>query len=182
MKHTAPAAAAALVLALSSPAIAPAMPGQSVGDFRTWAKANSALRGLAQKMNEMTADPYFSATFRTHDGIAAMFTANVGGNNKIFTEDVYVDTNSETYDIQHHLDTAFALVLAVYGDDVASDYRHAAPVGHWKLYGVTTTTALFRGKRFGYQVANYGVELLPLSEVASRAQALSSCVKQECGD
>ena len=62
MKNTWHQVCAASLLALV-PAFAAASPGQTVTQFTTWAKANPALHGLQKKMNEMSAMPYYSATF-----------------------------------------------------------------------------------------------------------------------
>lgn len=174
--------AAVAVAAAYVPASAPAMPGQTAGDFQSWAKGNAALHGLTRKMNEMTADFYYSASFRTPDGLKGAFESTVGGSNKIAFESVAIETQDERYDILQHPQTAAALVRTVYGSDVASDFQSAAKVGSWKLYQDTMRTALYKGTRFGYEVAHEFVQVWPLDQVAVQAKTLASCATRECGD
>ncbi|MBV8721950.1 MAG: hypothetical protein JO277_07355 [Candidatus Eremiobacteraeota bacterium] len=172
----------ALLTLCFAPAAASAMPGQSTHAFTAWAKSNGALHGLTRKMNEMSADPYYSASFRTANGTAGTFVSNVNDSNAIFMESVAVDSASDSYDILGHLDTAAALLRAVYGAGIAGDFTGAALVGRWKLKDDVMPTALYRGKQFGYEAAHAFVQVWPLDQVANQAKTLASCVREECGD
>ena len=174
------AVAALAIVFVRAPALS--LPGQSIAQFQAWAKANPALHGLSkQQMNEMTAQPYFSATF--HAGSTpGNFLANFGDDNKATDESVAVDTPSDTYDILKHPDTAIALVNAVYGSSVANDFKTATKVGQWALYGQSHLTALYRGKFYGYEAAYHFVQLIPPSRIDAEAKRLAGCAKTECGD
>jgi hypothetical protein len=170
---------AASLLALV-PAIAAASPGQTAAQFTTWAKANSALHDLQKKMSEMSGEPYYSATFKA-GSVSGNFLANIG-ESKVVDESVAVANGGDSYNINKHLDTAAALLSAVYGADVAGDFKSATKVGAWTLYQQTQQTALYRGKLFGYEPAYAFVKVIPLSMVDNEAKTLASCVKTECGD
>jgi len=173
------AAALAIVL-VQRPALS--LPGQTIAQFQAWAKVNPALHGLSkQQMNQMTAQPYFTATF--HAGSTpGNFLANVGDDNKVSDESVAVDTSSETYDILKHLDTAMALVGAVYGANVANDFKTATQVGRWTLYGQSQATVLDRGQLYGYEASYHFVQLIPPSRIDAEAKRLAGCAKTDCGD
>lgn len=175
------AIAAALAAALL-PAAARAIPGTTIAQFTAWAKANPALHGLSKQLtNQMTAQPYFTATF--HAGsVAGTFLANAGDNNVISDESVAVDTQNESYDILKHPDVAFAMVATVYGSGVANDFKSAPKVGVWKLYGQTHATALYRGKLYGYEASLFAVQLIAHSRIDSEAKRLAGCVKTDCND
>jgi hypothetical protein len=173
---------AALIVALFSTLPALAIPGQSIAQFQSWAKANPALHGLSkQLMNQDTALPYFTATFQA-GSTPGTFLANADGNGKITDESVGVDTPDEAYDILKHFDTAAALVDAVYGSDVANDFKTATPVGKWALKGRTHATGLSRGKIYGYETTFHSVQLIPTSRIDAEAKRLASCAKTECDD
>jgi hypothetical protein len=180
MKNTWRLICAASLIALV-PAIAIASPGQTATQFESWAKANPALHGMQKKMSEMSALPYYSATFQAAS-VAGTFLANVGEGSKIVDESVAVANSSQSYDILKHPDTASALLAAVYGANVTSDFKSATKVGTWKLYQQTQQTALYRGKLYGYEAAYAFVKLIPLSMVDTEAKNLATCVKEECGD
>jgi hypothetical protein len=163
------------------PAIATASPGQTMAQFAIWAKANPNLHGMKKKMSEMSAMPYYSATFQA-GSVAGTFLANVGGDSKIVDESVAVANSSQSYDILKHLDTASAMLAAVYGANVAGDFNRATKIGTWTLYQQTQPTALYRGKLYGYEPAFAFVKLIPLWMVDSEAKNLATCVKMECGD
>jgi len=132
-------------------------------------------------MNQMTAQPYFTATF--HAGATpGKFLANAGDDDKVTDESVAVDTPSETYDILAHMDTAAALVDAVYGSNVADDFKTATQVGRWALFGQSQATALYRGKLYGYEATFHYVQLIPSSRIDAEAKRLASCAKTDCGD
>ena len=180
MKNTWRLVCAASLLALV-PAIALASPGQTVAQFTSWAKANPALHGLQKKTNEMSALPYYSATFQG-GSISGSFLANVGEGSKITDESVALANSSDSYDILKHLDVAASMLSAVYGADVASDFKNATKVGSWTLYQQTHPTALYRGKLYGYEPAFGFVKLILPSKVDAEAKDLATCAKQECGD
>ena len=171
----------AAALLASIPVVAAAMPGQTVAQFMTWAKANPALHGLQKKMNEMSAMDYYSATFQA-GSVKGNFLANVGENSKISDESVAVDTGSQNYDILKHPEVPPALLAAVYGSDVVADFKGATKVGSWTLKNATSPTALYRGKLYGYELAFSFVKLIPVSTVDAEAKNLAACVTQECGD
>ena len=179
MKNTWRQICAASLLALV-PAIAVASPGQTLAQFTSWAKANPALQGLQKKMSEMSGEPYYSATFKA-GSVTGNFLANIG-ESKVVDESVAVANASDSYDILKHFDTAAALLAAVYGANVAGDFKGATKVGSWTLYKQTQQTALYRGKLFGYEPAYAFVKLIPLSMVDNEAKTLASCAKTECGD
>jgi hypothetical protein len=169
----------AFSLALA-PALAIAMPGQTVAQFTAWANGNSALHGLAKKTGEMSGLPYYTASF--HAGsTAGTFLANVGEHDAIIDESVAV-TTTQAYDILKHRDTASTMLTAVYGPGVSDDFAAAAKVGSWTLKDQTQQTALYRGKLYGYEVAFAWVKLIPVAGVAGEAKNLAACVTQECGD
>jgi hypothetical protein len=180
MKNTWRRICAASLLALV-PAIAVASPGQTVAQFASWAKANPALHDLQKKMSEMSAMPYYSATFKA-GSVAGTFLANVGGDSKIVDESVAVAGSSQSYDILKHLDTASAMLATVYGANVDGDFKSSSKVGSWTLFHETSPTALYRGKLYGYELAFAFVKLIPLWMVDSEAKNLAMCVKMECGD
>ena len=137
--------------------------------------------GCQKKMSEMSAMPYYSATFQAGT-VAGTFLANVGGDSKIVDESVAVANAGESYNILKHLDTASAILAAVYGANVAGDFKGATKVGAWTLYQQTQPTALYRGKLYGYEPAFAFVKLIPLWMVDSEAKNLAMCAKMECGD
>lgn len=171
---------ACCVCVAGAPVAAFALPGQSLTQFTAWAHANPALHGLTKKISEMSALPYFAATFRagSHDG---NFLANVGEGNTIENESVAV-SGPQQYDILLHPDVASALLAVVYGPSIAADFRAATKVGSWKLHEQTQATSLFRGTHYGYEAAYSFVELVRLTDVDGEAKRLATCVKQECGD
>lgn len=175
-----PIAALAVVLCLSQAALA--SPGQTVAEFQSWAKANPALHGLSkQQLNQDTGQPYYSATFQA-GATPGTFLANIGADGKVADESVGVDTPNEAYDILKHVDTAAALVDAVYGPGLANDFKTATHVGQWSLKGRTHATALVRGKIYGYEIAFHFVQLIPLSRIDAEAKRLASCAATECDD
>jgi hypothetical protein len=180
VRRIAVAAAVLAVALVRAPALS--NPGQMIAQFQAWAKANPALHGVSkQQMNQMTALPYFTATF--HAGsTAGTFLASVGADNTVSDESVAVDTASQTYDILKHLDVAAALVEAVYGSTVANDFKTAAQVGRWTLAGQSQATTLYRGKFYGYEATYHFVELIPSSHVDAEAKRLAGCAKSDCGD
>jgi hypothetical protein len=180
MKNTWRQICAAALLALV-PAMAAASPGQTVAQFTGWAKANSALHDLQKKTGEMSGQPYYTATFQV-GSVTGNFMANIGGDLKVLDESVAVANSSQSYDILKHLDTASALLSAVYGANVAGDFKGAAKVGSWTLHGQSQQTALYRGKLFGYEPAFAFVKVIALSMVDDEAKTLASCVNTECGD
>lgn len=174
------AAAGLAIILLRAPASA--LPGQTIAQFQAWAKANPALHGLSkQQMNQMTAQPYFTATFQA-GSTPGNFLANFGDDNKVTDESVAVNTSSDTYDILKHLDTAAALVGAVYGSNVGNDFKTATQVGRWTLYGQSQATVLYRGKLYGYEAAYHFVQLISPSRIDAEAKRLADCAKTECGD
>jgi hypothetical protein len=170
----------ALLLALA-PAVAAAMPGQTMPQLAAWAKANPALHGLQKKTGDMSGLPYYTATF--HAGsFAGTFMSNVGEDQKILDESVAVQTSNDSYDILKHTDAAGLMLATVYGADLAGDFKNAKTVGTWTLFGETSPTSLYRGKLYGYELAHAFVKLIPLAMVDNEAKILAGCVKQECGD
>ena len=127
---------------------------------------------MQKKMSEMSALPYYSATFQA-GSVAGTFLANVGGDSKIVDESVALANSSESYNILKHLDTASAMLAAVYGSRVAGDFKSATKVGSWTLYQETHPTALYRGKLYGYGTAFAWVKLIPLWMVDSEAKNLT---------
>jgi hypothetical protein len=169
----------ALLLALI-PALATAMPGQSVAQFTAWANASPALHGLTKKTGDMSGLPYYVATF--HAGATAgNFLANFDESGKVQDESVAVDTGQK-YDILKHLDEASAMLTTVYGAAAAADFKAAAKVGSWTLYQQPQATALYRGKLWGYELAFGWVKMMPVGGVAGEAKNLAACVTRECGD
>jgi hypothetical protein len=173
---------AALTLTLCSPQAAAASPGQTVAQFQSWAKANPALHALSkQQVNQDTGQPFYTATFQA--GLTpGTFLANIGSDGKVTDESVEVDTTVEAYDILKHLDTAAAMVEAVYGPDVAKDFKTATRVGQWALKGRTHATALSRGTIYGYETTYHFVQLIPASRIDAEAKRLVSCAAAECDD
>jgi len=172
---------AALTIALFSTQGALAIPGQTIAQFQNWARANPALHGLSkQQVNQDTGQPYFTATFQA-GSTPGTFLAN-DNDGKVTDESVGVDTPDEAYDILKHMDTAAALVDAVYGSDVAHDFKTATQVGQWTLKGRTHATGLSRGKIYGYETTFHFVQLIPTSRIDAEAKRLASCAKTVCDD
>lgn len=132
-------------------------------------------------MNEMTGQPYFTATFRA-GSVAGKFYANFGDDNRVSDESVGVDTTSETYDILKHPGVAQAMIATVYGNAVANDFTSAAQVGRWKLYQQTQSTVLYRGKLYGYEASYLAVKLISPAQVDAEAKLLARCATMDCGD
>jgi hypothetical protein len=180
MKKTWRQICATVLLALV-PAAAIALPGQTETQFESWAKAGPSLHNMQKKISEMSALPYYSATFKAGP-ISGTFLANVGEGSKIVDESVALANASESYDILKHFDTAWDLLAAVYGTAIAGDFRTAKKVGSWTLYQEKQPTALYRGTLYGYEAAFAFVKLIPLSMVDKEAKLLATCAKEECGD
>jgi hypothetical protein len=163
------------------PGIACAMPSQTVSQFVAWAKANPALHGLVKDTNQMDATPYYKATF-TAGGTAGNFTADIGEKSTVIDETVAVDTLNESYDILKHRDTASLMLSTVYGSNVAADFKDAASVGSWVLFGEHLSTALYRGKLYGYEASFASVKVIPVSNVDQEARTIKDCTTHPCGD
>lgn len=173
--------AAAALLAVLTPSLAVALPGQSVAAFTPWAKSNTALHGLARMTNQMTGSPYYHATFHA-GGLAGAFTADVDDRERISDEIVGLETSNESYDILKHLDTAAQLLAAVYGLTVPADFTGSSKVGTWTMYGERSATAIYRGKIYAYELRQSYVKLIPLASIDAEVKSVEGCVHQECGD
>ena len=168
---------AAAIAAL--PAVALALPGQSVADFKTWAHANAGLGPLKQQIAEMSGQPFYTAHVKGGPKDAT-FTANLSAG-KILDETIGVDLTVAN-DMSKDPKLVATLLKAVYGPAVAADARGAALVGRWTLLNDDRATALYRGKRYGYEVAHAFVKVIPAAAVSDEAKYLARCAKTECGD
>ena len=171
---------AALALLMTS-APAYALPGQTTAQLVAWAKANPALHGLTKKIEEMSGNPFYSATFESGSN-QGFFNATLDEHGNVTNESLGIGNGPDNYDILKHPATAAALVKTVYGDAVAADMRSATLVGRWTMLGETSATALYRGTLYGYEQAHAFVKILPLGSIGAEAQQLKTCAKQECGD
>lgn len=181
MKRSTLGSLAAILLTALVPAAALALPGQSLTQMLAWAKANPALHGVKEQMNQMTAMPLVTASFDAR-GMKGTFSADADDADKITGESIAIDSASDSYDILKHPADAAALVETVYGSSVARDFESAAKVGSWTLYGQTHQTTILRGKLYGYESSFHFVRLLPLSGLGAAVKEVQACVKQECGD
>lgn len=173
------ALAALLFAAVALPAAA--LPGQTLAQFNTWAKGNSALHGFKVQMSQDTALNQGLATFAA-GSIQGDFTADFDQKNVVVHEMLSFHDERSNYDILKHPDDAQAMVKTVYGSAVAADLATAAKVGSWTLFMAHSPTTLYRGKLYGYELGVGAILLFPLSAVNAEAKRLPACVKDECND
>jgi hypothetical protein len=137
--------AAALALATAAPAVA--IPGQSLSDFDRWSHGNATLHGIAGE-SALDGSISYASTFQAGNTTAQFRAISDIGETRIATESI-VYAAPDDYRLDQHRETAGRLLSAVYGREVADDFRDApvALTGSGDL-----PTVAYRGKSFGYEL------------------------------
>jgi hypothetical protein len=148
------AAVAMAVAAASAATTADALPGQSIAGFERWSAGKATLRGIARAKDEMSGLPAFDLRMSDH-GIAWIFHASSDGR-FVRSETLSIGSNgtATNEEIRHDgRGYGFTFWKALYGADVAADFRAAAPVFSSRPAAGQTPTTYYRGKRYGYVAA-----------------------------
>jgi hypothetical protein len=169
-------------IALASPASA--IPGQSIATFKSWAAHERVLSGIKPVKDELSGWPAFQLLSGDH-GITWRFYALSDGST-MRRESLSVSAVGKepgTASIRHDGNGyGFVFFSALYGSDVANDFRHAALSATFK--GANgATTRYYLGRRFGYVEAAGLVLETPAAFKIELAQA-QRCAKKpnECSE
>lgn len=123
------------------------MPGQSLDAFDKWAHGNTVLHGIGGD-SALDGSISYSTSFQAGRETARFTATSDTGETRIVRERI-VFSGPDDYRLDQHLATAGRLLSAVYGRDIADDFR-GAPVTA-AGYGDLPTVA-YRGKMFGYEL------------------------------
>lgn len=137
---------ALLVLAFASPVSA--MPGQSLDAFQKWAHGNTVLHSVGGE-SALDGSVSFATSFQAGRETAQFRALSDTAEARIVKESM-IYSGPDDYRLDQHRETAGRLLSAVYGREIADDFRDAP---------VTTTgygdlpTVAYRGKLFGYELS-----------------------------
>ena len=138
------------------PVAAFALPGQTIAAFTAWSAHQPLLRGIKRTTDEMSGWPSFSLTTADH-GIAWSFDAHTD-RRTIVSEGLGVSTAGGapgTEPIRHDgAGYGFTFFRNLFGAAIANDYHSAPSVASFKDPTNGSVTTFYRGKRYGYSLAN----------------------------
>ncbi len=146
-------------LALACIASASAMPGQSLDAFQKWARGNTVLHSVGGE-SALDGSVSFATSFQAGRETAQFKAISDIAETRIVKESM-VYSGPDDYRLDQHRETAGRLLSAVYGREVADDFRDAP---------ITTTgygdlpTVAYRGKLFGYELSGNNVVVRVLAD------------------
>lgn len=135
------------------------MPGQSLDAFQKWARGNTVLHGINGE-SALDGSYSFSTSFQAGRETGQFRAISDTADTRIVKESI-VYSGPDDYRLDQHRETAGRLLSAVYGREIADDFRNAP---------VTTTgfgdlpTVAYRGKMFGYELNGNDVVVRALSD------------------
>lgn len=174
----------AFVIAAQSAAVAE--PGQSIGDFKAWAAQRKALAGIARTRDELSGQPSFSVRTSDH-GITWRFAAQTDGKSVVreYLAVSAVGKDPGTAPIAHDgSGYGFTFFSALYGPDVAADFKGAKLVATIVDPTNRTTSRYYRGGFFGYTVARGTLTIADHAVFARDVALAQRCAKspQSCSE
>jgi hypothetical protein len=148
--------ALAVAIAGLCPQTTLAVPGQTIPEFKTWAKARPLLITIAPRRDEMSGFPAFAVDTSDH-GVDWTFYATTDGT-RLVRERLAVGAPGATNGaspIQHDgHGYGFTFFSAVYGNAVAQDFLSAKPIASIVDPTNKVVTRYYRGKRYGYATSS----------------------------
>jgi hypothetical protein len=177
--------AVALAIAAAT-AKSPALPGQSIVQFKTWAGAKKLLAGIVPVKDELSGATAFRVQTTDH-GITWRFYAS-GNGTTIERESVSVSQIGKepgSDPIRHDGEGyGFQFFKALYGSDIAADFRSAHSIAAVKDLANGQITQYFAGRHFGYALTGGSVTVETLAALQKDRALAKRCAAspQSCSE
>jgi len=185
MKRRIVAPIVALVLAIGSYAVAPALPGQQLPAWLAWTKSNPALQHLGQTKDELSGGTVYFKVVKAA-GLTFYFSAEPGASGTsptlIARESSAVQNVPPSYQLFRHRATAAAMARAIYGPAVAADVLAAKPAGDFAIYDNPWRMTFAKGKLYAYELSGPSLAVFRQSDLAAALSNAKYCATHQCGD